>query len=184
MDDAVTTAFAPLIGLPCWSVERGQGSILSFEFGSPRLFVREPYVSTSSSPRLRERAAQRIVKPVGEWHLFIFHCRWRVTAAGQVLADDDSPPARTEDAARAMDGQALTAFTLDAASRQAVFSFDLGATLTTWPCEANDEEQWSLSTPGERMLTYRADGRASLGAADEKPERAVWRAVAQSVRLP
>ncbi|WP_162596293.1 hypothetical protein [Methylobacterium sp. 17Sr1-1] len=184
MDDAVTTAFAPLIGLPCWSVERGQGSILSLEFGSPRLFVREPYVSTSSSPRLRELAARRIVKPVGEWNLFVFCCHWRLIAYGQVLADDDSPPAQIEAAARTMDGQRLTAFTLDTTSRQAVFSFDLGASLTTWPCEGNDEEQWSLYLPAKRILTYRADGLVSLGAADEKPEQAVWRAVARSVRVP
>jgi hypothetical protein len=184
MDDAVSAAFTPLIGLPCWRVERGQGSILSFEFGSPRLLVREPFVSTASSARLREAAARRVVKPVGEWNLFVFCCRWRVIAAGQVSADDDSPPARIEAAAQAMDGQRLAAFTLDAVSRQAVFSFDLGASLTTWPCEPNDEEQWSLYLPGERVLTYRADGLVSLGADDGGPKQEVWRAMARSVRIP
>ncbi|GJD62783.1 hypothetical protein MPEAHAMD_2942 [Methylobacterium frigidaeris] len=155
MDDTVTTTVASLIGLPCWGVERGQGSILSFEFGSPRLFVRDPHVSTSSSARLRESAARRVVKPVGEWNLFAFCCHWRVSSSGEVLADDDSPPARIEAAAQAMDGRTLIAFALEAASRQAVFSFDLGASLTTWPCASEDDEQWSLDLPGERVLTYR-----------------------------
>ena len=184
MDDAITTVFAPLIGLPCWGVERGQGSILSFEFGSPRLFVREPYVSTASSAKLRRSAAQRGVKPVGEWNLFVFCCHWRIVTSGEIPADDDSTSAGIEAAAQAMDGQRLTAFALDAASRQAAFSFDLGASLTTWPCEVNDEEQWSLYLPAKRILTYRTDGLVSLGAADEKPEQAVWRAVARSVRVP
>jgi hypothetical protein len=122
MDDTTTTTVASLIGLPCWGVEHVHGSILSFEFGSPRLFVREPYVSTSSSPGLRASAARRVVKPVGEWNHFVFCCHWRVVTAGEVLADDDSLPAQIEAAAQAMDGQRLTAFELDAASHQAVLS--------------------------------------------------------------
>ncbi|TGD94984.1 hypothetical protein [Methylobacterium nonmethylotrophicum] len=186
MHDAVTTAVAPLIGLPCWCVKRGQGSILSFQFGSPRLSVREPYVSTSSSAKLRHLAARRVVKPVGEWNLFVFCCQWHVTAAGEILATDDSPAAQIEAAAHEMDGQKLIAFTLDAASRQAAFSFDLGATLTTWPSpdEADDEELWSLYLPDERVLTYRADGLVSLGAGDEEPEQEIWQALARNVGIP
>jgi hypothetical protein len=103
------------------------------------------------------------VKPVGEWNLFVFCCHWRVVTAGEVLADDDSLPAQIEAAAQAMDGQRLTAFELDAASHQAVLSFDLGARLTTWPYASDDEEQSSLYLPDERVLTYRADGFASIG---------------------
>ena len=40
MRDEITTAFKPIIGLPCWRVVRGQGSILSFEFGTPSLLIR------------------------------------------------------------------------------------------------------------------------------------------------
>ncbi|KMO20221.1 hypothetical protein [Methylobacterium indicum] len=183
MDDAITTVFAPLIGLPCWGVERGQGSILSFEFGSPRLFAREPYVSTASSAKLRRSAAQRVVKPVGEWNLFVFCCHWRIVTSGEIPADDDSTSAGIEAAAQAMDGQRLTAFALDAASRQAAFSFDLGARLTTWPYETNDDEQWSLYMPGERVLTYHADGLASLGATDVRLEQEIWQAVARDVMI-
>ncbi|QRE74155.1 hypothetical protein [Methylobacterium aquaticum] len=183
MADAITTAFAPLIGLPCWGVERGQGSILSFEFGSPRLFVREPYASTSSFAKLREAAARRIVKPVGEWNLFVFCCHWRIVNRGEVLADDDRPHSQIEAAAQAMDGQRLTAFALDTASRHAVFSFDLGATLTTWPYEADDDEQWSLYLPDERVLTHRADGVFSVSDADERQEES-WLAVIRSIRIP
>ncbi|WP_423277486.1 hypothetical protein [Enterovirga sp. CN4-39] len=184
MDEAFATAFTPLIGLPCWRVERGQGSILSFEFGSPRLLVREPFVPTSSLPRVCQFAARRVVRPIGEWNLFVFCCHWRVTASGDTLADDDSPQEQIEAAAGLMDGQKLTAFTLDATTRQTAFSFDLGAALTTWPYEANEEEQWSLYLPSNRVLSYRADGRFSLGADDEEPGQEVWHTVAQSVRVP
>lgn len=184
MHAAIAAAFMPLISLPCWHVERGHGSILSFEFGRPRLFVREPYVSTSSSAKLRQSAAQRIVKPVGEWNLFVFCCHWCVTDRGEVLADDDSPDRQIEAAVHVMEGQKLIAFTLDDASRRTVFSFDLGAALTTWPYEADEEEQWSLYMPGERVLTYRADGLASLGADDVRQGQEIWKAVGQNVHMP
>ncbi|TNC12475.1 hypothetical protein FF100_16835 [Methylobacterium terricola] len=184
MDDAIRATFAPVIGLPCWRVERGQGSILSFEFGSPRLFVREPYASTSSSAKLRASAARRVVKPVGEWNLFVFCCRWCVVVSGKVLADNERSHAQIEAAAQAMDGQKLTAFTLDTASGQTAFLFDLRAILTTWPHEANEEEQWSLYRPDKRVLTYRADSRASLAAGDANPEQAVWQTVARNISVP
>ncbi|MFC7053059.1 hypothetical protein ACFQI3_10210 [Hansschlegelia quercus] len=185
MANASTTAFEPLIGVPCWRVERVQGSILSLQFGTPRLSVREPYVSTSSSAKVRQVAARRLVKPVGEWNLLVFCCHWRVvTSTGEVLAEDESPDEQIEASARVIDGQKLAAFALDAPSRQATFSFDLGATLSAWPYEANEEEQWSLYLPDGRVLTYRADGYLSLGAGDLKPEQEVWEAVAQDVCIP
>jgi len=64
------------------------------------------------------------------------------------------------------------------------FAFDLGAALMTWPYEADEDEQWSLYLPESRVLTYRADGRYSLGPGDEKLEAEVWLALARSVRVP
>lgn len=66
MDDPFAETFAPLIGVPCWGVERGQGSMLSFHFGEPRLVIREPYVSHSASAKIQASAARRLVKPVGD----------------------------------------------------------------------------------------------------------------------
>jgi hypothetical protein len=184
MNDPITTSFTPLIGLPCWRVERGQDSILSFQFGAPSLLVREPYASTSSSINVRRIAARRIVKPVGEWHLFVFCCHWRVTASGEPVADDESAHDQIEAAARVLDGQKLVAVTLNADSRATTFSFDLGSVLSTWPYEADQEEQWSLYLPDQRVLTYRADGCYSLGLSDEGPDQEVWHAGARSVRVP
>jgi hypothetical protein len=174
MDDAITAIFAPLIGQPCWGADRVHGSILSFEFGSPKLHVREPYVSTSQSPMLRERAARRLVKPVGTWNLFIFDCHWRVNVSSENLADDECAQEQIEVAMRLIDGQKLTEVRLDVAERATTFNFDLGATLTTWPYEANEDEQWSLYLPDGRVLTYRADGFHSLDAGDVKPEEQIW----------
>ncbi len=183
MNDAITTAFTPLLGLPCWCVERVQGSILSFQFGAPTLLVREPYASTSSSAKVRQRAAQRVVKPVGQWNLCICSCHWRIIASGAPLADDNSAQDQIEATARVLDGQKLSAVALDADSRATTFSFDLGSVLATWPYEADRDEQWSLYLPDQRVLTYRADGHHSLGLSDEKPDQVVWHAGARSVRI-
>lgn len=184
MDDVIVTAFTPLIGLHCWGVGRGHGSILTFEFGSPRLLVREPYVSTSPSATARQNSSRRRVKPVGEWCLFVLCCHWRITETGAPLADDESAHVQIEAAARALDGQKLAAVMLDAATRETIFTFDLGATLTTWPYDADSEEQWSLYLPYGQVLTYRADGRYSLGPGDESPDRVVWHASGRSLVLP
>ena len=184
MADPITTAYTPLIGLPCWGVERGQGSILSIQFGSPHLIVREPYVSTSPSDKLQKLASRRRVKPVGEWHLFVFCCHWSVTIAGELLADDERTDEEIEAAAHALDGQKLTAVTLDPAARATIFSFDLGAILKTWPYEYHEDEQWSLYLPSGDVLTYRADGMYSLQPGDQNTDQMVLHAGARSVSLP
>ena len=183
MEDPITTAFTPLIGLPCWGVERGHGSILSFEFGSPHLIVREPYVSNSPSAKLQKQSLRRRVKPVGEWHLFVFCCHWSVTIASELLADDERTAEEIEAATHVLDGQKLTAVTLDPATRATILLFDLGATLKTWPYEANEDEQWSLYLPSGDVLTYRADGMYSLQPGDQTPDQMAWHAGAQSVIL-
>jgi hypothetical protein len=184
MDDVITTAFTPLIGLPCWGVKRGQGSVLSLEFGAPSLLVREPYASISSSFKVRQNAARRVVKLVGEWHLFVFCCHWRVTMSGEPVADDESAQDQIDAAARVLDGQKLVAVALDSDRRATTFSFDLGSTFATWPYDADHEEQWSLHLPDERVLTYRADGSYSLGPSNAKLGQEVWYARAQDVRVP
>lgn len=184
MDDVITTAFKPLIDLPCWGVQRGQGSMLTFEFGPPYLRIREPHVSNSPAAWIRERAAQRRVRPCGAWHLWVCGCHWRITVSGEVVADDESPQERIEAAVRAVDGQKLTAFTLDTATRTTTFAFDLGASLTAWPYADEIDEPWLLYQPEGQVLAYRSDGCRSLGSADEEPDRHVWIPVDKDVRVP
>lgn len=177
MDDPITSAFNLLIGLPCWGVERVQGSILTFEFGSPRLTVREPYVSNASSAKLQKLASRRRVRPVGAWQLFVFCCHWTVHRGDGLLANDDETDATIEAAAHELDGQKLTGVALDPVARANIFSFDLGAVLKTWPYENDVDEQWSLYRPSGDVLTYRADGMYSFHPGDQHPDRIVWQSL-------
>ena len=183
VDHAITTAFTPLIGLPCRGVYRVQGSIFSFEFGQPHLVMREPRASKSPSARVRRRLAQRIVKPVGEWHLLIYACHWRVTASGEAVVDDTGTTEAIDAAIRELSGQKLTRLVLDAGSCTTTFVLD-GATLSTWPIENDIDDQWSLYMPNDQVLTYRTDGCYSLGRGDVEPGQEVWHAVISAVDFP
>lgn len=184
MHETISTAIAPLIGLSCWGVERVHGSILSFEFGPPQLYIREPIVSASSSVKVRARLAQRRVKPVGDWNLFVSCCHWRLEAADDFLAEDADSHKRIEAAARILDGQKLAGFLLDARSRTTTFSFDLGATLTAWPYDDDDDEQWSLHRRDGLVLGYKADGQCSFSSASDKPGQEASYPVVQGVCVP
>jgi hypothetical protein len=174
MDSAILTSFEPLLGLPCWGVDKGQGSILSFEFGQPRLIVREPIISTSASPAVRARLARRNVKPVGAWCLMVFACHWSLLSRGESIADDEADDETIRAGVREIDGQKLNGVVIDAPERRTTFYFDLGGMLATWPYEFNEDEQWSLHMPDRQVLTYRADGRYSLGASNLKPCDEAW----------
>jgi hypothetical protein len=175
MDDPITSSFAPLIGLPCWGVKRGQGSILSLDFGEPHLIVREPYESKSGSPAIRARAARRLVKPVGAWYLFIVCCHWRFFSRNEEQAHDESDHETIDAAAEEIDGQKLIRVNLDVNRHVASFYFDLGGALITWPYEDDDnDEQWFLRLPGDLALGYRADGRYSFGSSELKTDEVNW----------
>src|ERR1700676_478999 len=85
--DPLYRAFAPLIGLPAWFIQRGHGSFLTLEFGAPHLEIREPKVVR---PDMDERVAallrRRQVSLGGEWHLWIYCCHWRVLSGSEEIA--------------------------------------------------------------------------------------------------
>ena len=174
-DDPLQRAFAPLIGLPAWSVQKGQGSFLTMEFGQPHLLIREPTVSQSQYERVRARMAQRMVKPVGEWHLWIYCCHWRGLSKGAEIACSEDPDEKIAAAAQELDGQKLTAIEADPAAGTSRFSFDLGVSLLTWPYDDEDnDEQWLLDLPSGDVFTYRADGYYSLGSGKQKEDEMIW----------
>ena len=163
-----------MLGLPCWGVDKGQGSILSLEFGEPRLLIREPFVSSSESASIRARSARRLVKPVGAWYLFVC-CNWRLSLLNAEIAHSEADDEAIWAAIRRVDGQKLIGVALDATRQTTTFSFDLGATLATSPYENSADEQWWLRGPDKLVLSYRADGRYSLENSSVKPADQVWR---------
>ena len=156
-DRVIAEAFRPLAELPCWGVKRGYGTFLTFEFGSPKLVVREPIVaSAGASERVRRLLARRNVYVSGQWHLWIYCCEWEVYEHGRKVGDSSSP-GKVDRAARLLNGQKLTAARLSSRGVRTTLEFDLGARLETAPYDRTSE-QWNLYEPSGDVLTLRAGG--------------------------
>ena len=151
----------PLLGLPCWNVQRGHGSFLTFEFGEPHLKVGEPHRRPAGA---RVGGLTRPAFVHGDWHLWVYCCHWEASYGGEVLAHSESVDEEIDVAARALNGQALTCVALD--GTLATFDFDLGGRLVTRPNDAGDE-QWLLYAPMGKVVTFTSEGTLELGMADE-----------------
>ena len=168
----IRQSFRPVIGLPCWGVENGWGSFLTFEFGQPSLVIREPYISDAPTKRVRARAAQRLVNPRGEWHLWIYCCAWQLTVDSKIVADWTTK-ARSKRAPGILNGQILTGIKPLKAGRGWEFEFDLGATLETTPTDRSSE-QWMLYGPKDKVLTVRADKTYHYGVGTKPSKQERW----------
>jgi hypothetical protein len=168
-DEPILDAFAPIIGLPAWGVMKGQGSMLTLEFGQPRLVIREPITAqASASPEIRARLARRRVRPVGAWHLWFYSCNFRLLVHGYQTAWSEESDAVLDAAAREIDGQKLLSVAVNQPQGTSSFEFDLGARLETWPSsDADNDEQWMLYTPEARVLSFYADGHHTWEEADQ-----------------
>ena len=168
--DPVRSAFAQVIGLPAWRVQKGHGSFLTFEFGTPHLAIREPIAEPSAqNPSLAKRLQRRRVVPCGEWHLWIYCCHWCCSESEIQQSTDQSTDDAITAAADLMDGQCLISVGVEPASGRTLFRFDLGGMLETWPYVDANEEQWFLYTPSKHVLSFRADGHYSWDSPIERP---------------
>ena len=183
--DPLQRAFAPLLGLPAWSVQKGHGSFLTMEFGEPHLLTREPTQAKSRNDRVRARLGCRIVKPVGEWHLWVYCCCWCVVSKDAQIASSESSDAEIHAAANEIDGQILVKVKADPDKGTSAFEFDLGASLHTGPWEDDrGVEQWMLyAQRSGQVFSYRGDGHYSWGPDSEKSDEMVWRSL-RSGRTP
>jgi hypothetical protein len=162
-EDIIRSAFTPIIGLFAWGAEKGQGSMLTFEFGDPHLSVREPITaSPTSSPKIRKALARRRVRPHGVWYLWIYCCNWRISAQDLEIAHSEASNEAIVEAVKEIDGQKLLSLDVDPSQGTSCFRFDLGASLETWPYgESRDDEQWLLYEKDGKILSFHADGHCS-----------------------
>jgi hypothetical protein len=155
--------FAKLYGIPCWNVQQGHGSFVTFEFGTPSLRIGKVIERNPDRPGSYSR---RLVHACGEWHLWIYCCGWQIAQDGNVLAANESTRECIAGACHALNGQVLSAFTCKVARGTIRFSFDLGGKLNTGPYDDELLEQWMLYCPDGYVLTYRSDGAFSYGRSD------------------
>ncbi len=158
----VDTVFMPLYGKPCWSVRLSLGKSLSFEFGDPRLIIREPKVPKREvSENVRRYFARRQVKVKGLWHLWVSFSGWRFYQHDKEIGTSITPEDELKAVINEIDGQALQKVTVET-DGVTTFQFDLGGLLETYPVIHPDDTPetmscWTLFEPTGMTLTLRKD---------------------------
>ena len=173
----INDIFQSLYGKPCWQVEQGYGSFLTFEFGEPHLRIQEPRQATAqTSEKIRKNMARRFVYVRGDWHLWIYLCDWHIIFKGQELANDNSNRRTIRKAIIELNGQHLTQVTVSR-SLVSVFEFDLEGRLEVIPnhdAYRKDADLWLLYEPSGNVFTLRADGQYHHAPGDMLPDKYQW----------
>lgn len=175
----IDDVFKPLIGRPCWQVQQGYGSFLTFEFGEPQLHIQEPRQAPEhASEKMRRRWARRSIYVHGEWHFWVYLCDWKVFLKDEELANSSSTRKIIKNALLEINGQALTSVTINK-SFICVFEFDLGGKLEIIPNYdeyEKDRDLWLLYEPSGYVFTLRADGKYNHAPGNSNAEKA-WKAL-------
>lgn len=162
--DAVAEAFEPAYGTPSWSVRRGVGSFLTFEFGAPSLEIDDVRELSAHVGGEFIRVPRRLAFVKGEWHLWIYMCDWSLSWRDRALAHSESDDLEIDRALSVVNGQSLTKVTAGGADGTSSFAFDLSCVLETRPsCLSSatvddDSQEWMFFHPPGRVLSLYADG--------------------------
>ncbi|WP_179235047.1 MULTISPECIES: hypothetical protein [unclassified Burkholderia] len=170
---------------PAWSVKQGHGSFLTIEFGQPELQIREPMdARPEASPKVRESLARRLVTVTGNWHLWIYCCKWVISANGTDIARSESSDSVIALATQKIDGQKILSVTQGASPGSWVFSFDLGGEIRTHPYNEDPlVEQWYLfERESGKVLAVRADDRFSYEHGNIAPDNKIWNPIDKNAR--
>lgn len=131
---AIKTKVAPLRGKKAWGVEKGVGSFVTLEFGSP---IHESNERTH-----------------GEWHLWLYGCAWRLEAGlCTVLAGSGDSSNRIEAAIQLLTGLTLEEIDITSPALDTAITFSEQVTLRLFPISQDTElEHWMLYTPDGNVL--------------------------------
>ena len=120
--------------------------------------------------------SRRQVTPVGEGHLWIYCCNWRVSSNNEEIANSESSNELIDAATEQLDGQLLNSVSYDAGKGTSAFTFDQGALLETWPWpDDGNDEQWMLHLESGYVFSYRADGRYKAAPGDQPIDDLGWK---------
>ena len=108
---------------------------------------------------------------------------WRIVARNNLLVRRASSAKACDRACNQLSGEALIGVSIEPATGNTVFRFDLGGRLEAtaprgWGTDSNDDELWSLSGPRERFVGIYAGGYHAVGRTtrpDPKPTRLATR---------
>ena len=169
-----------MLGMPCWQTRRIHGSIISMEFGEPRLEITEPRVRPLHIAGAPDRAPRRAAYVYGDWTLTLTDCEWSILLEGALLAHSESSDTTINRALHVLNGQAFESIQVDPDTAATTFTFDLGCALKTRPVPVEPTadppiEKWTLLAPNNVFIEVRADGHYRQGDSNADPDGAEWK---------
>ena len=150
------------------------------DFGEPHLSVQGPYRSNSSSnAEVKAVLGRRMVKPTGDWQLFVERTDWEAVR-GPYRASRTSEASEQDQVLDQLDGQRLLDVRFDQQTARLVLNFDLGGILMIGPAKLHeaaasgeqDESQWTLFFWNAGNATWTLDGRLVFEGQQDKPHTA------------
>lgn len=155
----IDKTFADLHGKLCWGLRYDRQLNLSLNFGQPSLRIREPVKTESRSSVAQRMASTRTVTVSGEWWLWIYVCRWKITRDNERLASSSESLRRIELACKILEGQAIVSTRINPNTGATRFDFDLGCALHCHRFEKEtDDELWTLYKPNGYVLNVHGNG--------------------------
>jgi hypothetical protein len=145
-------------GKPSWGVHKSDYSIITFDFGKPKLHVREV-----RQPTKTKNYPSRIVRVHGDWNLWIYFCDWEIRQSNGKICNSNSLAEKINRGCAILDGQILTSVVVSPKNFITDFYFDLGGHLQTKPDkkESESESMWDLFCPNGRVFSLKSDGNYS-----------------------
>ncbi len=160
-----------------WFVHCSEFGVLWLNFGEPHLSIHGPYRSNpSSNAEIKAVLGRRLVKPTGDWQLFIESADWEAVG-GPYRASRTSEASERNQVLDQLDGQRVLNARFDQQTARWVLSFDLGGILmigSAKPGEADDssepdESQWTLFFWNAGSATWTLDGRLVFESQQDRP---------------
>jgi hypothetical protein len=137
-------AIKGMTGQLCWLPQHGHGSMLTLQFGDPRLQIEEPRESATTG------LTRRLVTAQGEWHLFVESGVWKIMRQGAILADPLSDDEAVVDRGlNFLSGQRLK--DVQVAYDSIDFVFDLDAVLRIPVSEEEEDAPFTLFERGKAV---------------------------------
>ena len=151
---------------PCWNVQKGIGSFLTFEFGKPQLKLTEPKMWSQLRSPLNQHKIRRVFLE-GTEKLWIYCVDWVLYNNEIEIAQNESKDEQIDDATNLLNGQILNAIEVDTEIGETKFLFDLGGQLVTCNKTHNEmDESWMLYI-NDFVLTMNNSGQFSLGNSNQ-----------------
>lgn len=154
---------------PCWNVEKGIGSFLTFEFGKPQIEFTEPKIWGNLKYPLNQSEARRVFLK-GTERLWIYCVDWTIFLKGVEIAHNESEDKQIDIGTKMLNGQILQKIEINSKIGETKFVFDLGGELLTYnKTHDKTDESWTMYVD-ENVLTMNNIGQFNLSKSNRITE--------------